>query len=76
MGKRRGKRCQVPFCSLATEALVRPPEGGLSVDSVILLNQIRSLDKQRLIKCLGPLKPATMIQVDRALQISLGMLKL
>lgn len=59
-----------------TEVLVRTPEGGLSVDSVVLLNQIRSLDKQRLIKRLGALRPGTMVQVERALQVSLGMLKL
>lgn len=59
-----------------TEVLVRAPEGGLSSDSVVLLNQIRSLDKQRLIKRLGALRPDTMVQVERALQISLGLLKL
>ena len=59
-----------------TEVLVRASEGGLSVDSVILLNQIRSLDKQRVVKRLGALTPGTMIRVERALQISLGMLKL
>ncbi len=59
-----------------TEVRVRPPEGGLSSDSVVLLNQIRSIDKQRLIKRLGMLRPNTMAQVDRALQISLGLVKL
>ena len=33
-----------------TEVLVRCPEGGLTADSMILLNQIRSVDKQRLFK--------------------------
>ncbi|MGA7937034.1 MAG: type II toxin-antitoxin system PemK/MazF family toxin, partial [Kovacikia sp.] len=33
-----------------TELLVQPPEGGLAVDSVVLLNQIRSIDKQRLVR--------------------------
>lgn len=32
-----------------TEVLVQPPEGGLHVNSVVLLNQIRSIDKQRLV---------------------------
>ena len=36
-----------------TEVLVQPPEGGLTVNSVVLLNQIRSIDKQRLVKCQG-----------------------
>lgn len=56
-----------------TEVLVRAPEGGLAADSVVLLNQIRSIDKQRLARRLGSLRPATMRQVDRAVQISLGL---
>ena len=47
-------------------------EGGLNKDSVVLLNQIRSLDKQRLIHRLGTAKPATMQLVDRAVRISLA----
>lgn len=31
-----------------TEVLVNTHEGGLTVDSVVLLNQIRSIDKRRL----------------------------
>ena len=41
-----------------TEVLVTPPEGGLREPSIIALNQIRSIDKQRLVKRLGTLKPA------------------
>ncbi|WP_341525655.1 type II toxin-antitoxin system PemK/MazF family toxin [Nostoc sp. UHCC 0302] len=59
-----------------TEVLIRVPEGGLQVDSVILLNQIRSIDKQRLIKRLGILHQETVELVDRAIQISLGLVKL
>lgn len=59
-----------------TEVLIRAPEGGVSVDSVALLNQIRSIDKQRLVKRLGIVKPETMALVERAIQISLGMVKL
>ncbi|MDF5728330.1 MAG: type II toxin-antitoxin system PemK/MazF family toxin [Rhizonema sp. PD38] len=36
--------------------LIKIPEGGLAVDSVALLNQIRSIDKQRLIKRLGTVR--------------------
>ena len=36
-----------------TEVLVEAPEGGLTVDSVVLLNQIRSIDRQRLIRRLA-----------------------
>jgi mRNA interferase MazF len=58
-----------------TEVLIAQPEGGLSVDSVALLNQIRSIDRQRLTKRLGTVLPATMERVERAMQISLGLLK-
>lgn len=58
-----------------TEVVVSMPEGGLSVDSVVLLNQIRSIDKRRLVRRLGAVRPGTMEQVDRALQISLGLVK-
>ena len=56
-----------------TNVLVHFPEGGLTVDSVILLNQIRSIDKRRLSKRMGRLSPPTMARVDRALGISLGL---
>ena len=58
-----------------TEVLISAPEGGLSVDSVALLNQIRSIDKSRLVKRLGPIRPSTMERVERSLQISLGFVK-
>jgi mRNA interferase MazF len=56
-----------------TEVLIEAPEGGLSVDSVVLLNQIRSIDKGRLSRRLGVTKPQTMKKVEEALRISLGM---
>jgi mRNA interferase MazF len=59
-----------------TEVLVQSPEGGFTVDSVVLLNQVRSVDKRRLIRRLGALTPTTMERVTRALQISLGMVEI
>jgi mRNA interferase MazF len=59
-----------------TEVLIKEPEGGLKYNSVALLNQIRSIDKKRLIKYLGTLSSETMEQVDRAIQISLGLINL
>lgn len=59
-----------------TEILVKPPEGGLRSDSVVLLNQIRSIDRQRLMKRLGELKTETMEKVNFALQISFGLIKI
>jgi len=59
-----------------TDVLITPPEGGLKTQSAALLNQIRSIDKRRLIKLLGALKPETMSRVNDALQISLGLVEL
>jgi mRNA interferase MazF len=45
---------------------------GLQKDSVVLLEQIRTIDKCRLKDKIGELSPALMIKVDDALLISLG----
>jgi len=52
---------------------VDPPEGSLNTPSVVLLNQVRTIDRRRLVKRLGRLRSDTMKLVDRALQISLGL---
>ena len=59
-----------------TEVLVDPPEGGLDVESVVLLNQVRSVDRQRLVRRLGSLKRETMLRVDRAIAISFGLVRI
>ena len=59
-----------------TEVRVRRPEGGPTKASVVLLNQIRTLDKRRLVECWGCLEPKTMQQVDEALRISVGLVPL
>jgi len=59
-----------------TEVLIQPPEGGLSIPSVVLLNQIRSIDKRRLVRRLGILAPTTMERVNRAILISLGVVEI
>jgi mRNA interferase MazF len=56
-----------------TEVVVRAPEGGLEVDGVVLLNQVRPIDKRRLVRRLGVLKPERMRQGEQAILISLGM---
>jgi mRNA interferase MazF len=43
---------------------------------VVLLNQIRSVDRRRLRRRLGSLKSETMREVDRALLLSLGLVEL
>lgn len=56
-----------------TEVLVKAPEGGLKTDSVVLLNQIRAVDKRRLGRRLGTLHPSTILLVNEALAISVGL---
>ena len=48
---------------------------GLSKDSVVLLEQIRTLDKRRLKERIGQLPQNTMNMVNNALLISLGFIK-
>ena len=48
---------------------------GLQKDSVILLEQIRTLDKRRLKERIGELSEVTMNKVDKAILISLGFIK-
>ncbi len=48
---------------------------GLQRDSVILLEQIRTLDKKRLKERIGELNEVMMSKVDRAILISLGFSK-
>ena len=49
---------------------------GLAVDSVVLLNQIRTIDKKRLVKQLGTLSAAKVEEVNQALRISLALVTL
>ena len=44
----------------------------LSKDSVVLLEQIRTLDKRRLKQCMGEVSEKIMEQVNHAIKISLG----
>ena len=58
---------------LPTHIDVSAPEVGLAKDSVILLEQIRTLDKQRLKEKMGHLDDATMRVVNNAIQVSFGL---
>jgi mRNA interferase MazF len=49
---------------------------GLSQPCAVILNQIRSIDRTRLVKRLGTLDSATMRNVDDALAISLGLVEI
>ena len=46
---------------------------GLSRDSVVLLEQIRTIDKSRLRERMGQLDESTMTKVDNAIAVSFGL---
>ena len=48
-------------------------EAGLARDSVILLEQVRTIDKKRLKEKMGHLDNATMNNVNNAIQVSFGL---
>ena len=56
------------------QVLIHPPEGGLSAPTVTLPDQLRAIDRRRLVERLGRLKPETMLKVDRTLKIVLNLL--
>jgi len=58
---------------LSSHVFVPAGVGGLSQDSVLLCEQIRVIDKQRIIKILGRLDDSTMQQVATALSVILGL---
>lgn len=58
---------------LPTHIHVHSGENGLAKDSIVLLEQIRTLDKRRLREHMGHLDEQSMAQVNRALRISFGL---
>ncbi|MEQ8223064.1 MAG: type II toxin-antitoxin system PemK/MazF family toxin [Candidatus Eremiobacterota bacterium] len=56
-----------------TEVEIKAPEGGLKNNSIVLLNQIRTIDKSRIVDYWGTLFSDTMLLIDEALKISLGL---
>src|SRR2546427_7192216 len=58
------------------EVRVGAGEGGLEKPSVVLLDQIRTVDRARLLRRLGTLRRDTMVRVDGALMISLALVEL
>lgn len=57
----------------ALEALLDPPDGGLSLRSKVMLMQLRSVNKTRLLGYYGRASDAAMQQVDQALKIAVGL---
>lgn len=64
---------QIAKARLPTHVLVPAGESGLSCDSVVLAEQIRTLDKRRLRDRIGRVPAAKMAEVDAALRVSLGL---
>jgi mRNA interferase MazF len=63
---------KIDKAKLPTHIELRASEYGLVKDSVVLLEQIRTLDKRRLKERIGQLPLSTMQKVNQALLISLG----
>ena len=61
--------------NLPTHIGLKAGTGGLTRDSVVLLEQIRTIDKRRLREHMGRLDAAMMNQVDNAIAVSFGLPK-
>ncbi len=64
---------QIDKAKLPTHVELKATECGLDKDSVILMEQLRTLDKRRLKEKVSTLDPKIMEKVNKALQISLGL---
>ncbi|MBR2489102.1 MAG: type II toxin-antitoxin system PemK/MazF family toxin [Clostridia bacterium] len=58
---------------LPTHISVEASDCGLAKDSIVLLEQVRTIDKQRLKEKMGSLDIASMGMVDKALSVSFGL---
>jgi len=58
---------------MPTHIRLSPVQCGLQKDSIVLLEQIRTLDKRRLKECMGRLEESVMDKVDQAISISFGL---
>jgi mRNA interferase MazF len=67
---------QINKAKLPTHVEISAKEYGLQKDSVILLEQLRTIDKKRLKEKIGHLDDELMEQVNEALYISLGLIDL
>ena len=67
---------QTSKAKLPTHVELAATQGGLSKNSVVLLEQLRTIDKQRLKERIGSLSEAQIPSVDEALSVSLGIANL
>ncbi len=59
--------------SLPTHISVSSGDCGLAKDSIVLLEQVRTIDKKRLKEHMGTLDTAEMNRIDKALSVSFGL---
>ncbi|AFV02651.1 MAG: type II toxin-antitoxin system PemK/MazF family toxin [Dehalobacter sp. 4CP] len=64
---------QISKAKLPTHVEVKAKRSGLERDSVILTEQIRTIDKSRLKEKVAVLDEEVMLRVDEAIEISLGL---
>lgn len=64
---------QVNKARLPTHIELSSPNYGLTKDSVVLLEQIRTLDKRRLREKMGRVEPEVMEKIDSAIAVSFGL---
>jgi len=55
------------------EAVIEPPDGGLTLRSKVLMMHLRSVDKQRLAGRYGRISETTMQRVENALKVATGL---
>ena len=67
---------QINKAKLPTHIEINAPEYGLPRDSVVLLEQVRTIDKKRLREKIGKFSDEMMAEVDECLKISLGLIDL
>lgn len=67
---------QINKAKLPTHVEITAPDYGLPKDSVVLLEQIRTIDKRRLRERIGRFNEEMMNFVDECLKISLGLVRL
>lgn len=64
---RKGKRI------LPTHIRLRDEQPGLYNDSMVLLEQVRTIDRARLKEYIGRLNASTMYEIDHAIAVSFGL---
>jgi len=67
---------KISKAKLPTHIEISAEDVGLLKDSVVLLEQVRTIDKSRLKQKLGRLNPELMQKVDHAIAISMGIAEL